>query len=179
MTGAAIREWHGPDAVTARANYAQARAAGCSELRARVLGHVGSHKDCWTLQSTIAELLGCCIRTVQRGLRDGRELEIIGCAFGKKGERPPGSKAPMLCKWSHRWTKVRGLVDEALRIACLTKAALRRTFNAPQAQPPKAKPRKPPKHLSREQRVQWLEEQLAIEPSTSEVVQREPEPPER
>jgi hypothetical protein len=140
-------------------------------------------------QRKIAEFIGSSIRTVQRGVHDGKEHGLCNTAFGKPREVPPGAKGPLFCKFSHRWTIGRGLVGDALhaaidkaRMVCvITKAAIRRTFNAPQAQPTKVrtKPRKPPDHFTREQKEQWLEEQIAREPSTSEVVQRDAEPPDR
>lgn len=135
--------WLGNDSREGLAGYGRARAVKMSELRARVVGCVTSFKDCWAPQSSIAEFLHCSVRTVQRGLHDARESGLIGCAFGKPREKPPGAAGPLHFKFSHRWTIGRGLVGDALheainkaRLVCvITKAAIRRTFNAPVSRP--------------------------------------------
>ncbi len=189
MTGERVQLWHGPDVAEAAAAYTRAIKAGFSELRARVFGSVASWKDCWTLQSTLAKFHNCSVRTVQRSTHDAREIGFLRCAFSKPGEKPPGADAPVPFKWSHRWIPGRGLAGAALQEAVnkaraawvITKAAIRKPYNV-QAQAAKRRepnPRNPPRHLTREQKAQWLEEQIAREPSTLQVDARDPEPPDR
>lgn len=59
-------------------------------------------KDPWLWQSTIAAKLGCSVRTVQRWLHAFRELGLLKCYRGKKGEIPPGAKKPITPGFSHR-----------------------------------------------------------------------------
>jgi hypothetical protein len=190
MTPVLTKEWFGKDDKTAARTRARARNLGATELRARILGNVSSFKDCWAPQATLAAFLQCSVRTIQRALRWGRDHGLIRCEFGKRGEKPPGKHGAVVSKWSHRWTVGRGLVGDALEaainaaraLAIIGKTALRRTFNAPQAIPKiKTSPRNPPRHLTVEEKAKWLDEQLAIatEPQNPEVVDREPEPPER
>lgn len=188
MTAAAARVqlWHGPDVAEGAAAYTRAIDAGFSELKARVYGSIASWKDCWTLQSTLAKFHRCSVRTVQRAARDARELGYLRCAWCKKGETPPGASGPMPFKWCHRWVPGRGLAGAALEKAvskaralwAITKAGKGQTFNAPQSSKPRPKPRKPPPHLTREQRARWIDEQIATEPEPLRLDEREPKPPE-
>jgi DNA-binding Lrp family transcriptional regulator len=59
-------------------------------------------KDAWIFQRSIAEKLGCSVRTVQRWLREFRDLGLLKCFRCKKGERPPKMPHPIWCGWSHR-----------------------------------------------------------------------------
>jgi hypothetical protein len=190
LTAERIQLWHGPDVAEAAAAYARALTAGFSELRARIFGSIASWRDCWTLQATLAKFHRCSVRTVQRAASNSREHGFLRCAWSKPGEVPPGAKEAVPFKWCHRWIPGRGLAGPARQAAInkaradriIGKAALRRTYNAPQGQAPskaRTKPRTPPDHLTREQRARWLDEQIAREPSTSDAVTREPEPPDR
>lgn len=180
------RIWPGPDSAEAVAAYTRVSKAKFTPLRALIFGGFASFKDCWMLQSTIAAFFRCSIRTVQRAAHDAREIGELRTAFGKPGEMPPGATAPMRCKWTHRWVPGRGLAGAARETAinkaraawAITKSGLRRVFNAPtQAPKVRTNPRTPPRHLTPEQRAQWIED--AMQPSTCDVVQREPEPPDR
>lgn len=182
----AERIWPGPDTAEAVAAYTRAIKAGFSHLRALVFAGFASFKDCWMLQSSLATFFHCSVRTVQRAAHDAREIGELRTAFGKPGEIPPGADGPMPFKWVHRFIPGRGFAAAAREAAInkaraawtITKSGLRRTFNAP-APKVRTKPRIPPRHLDLEQSAQWITEQAAIEPSTSEVLQREPEPPDR
>ncbi len=184
---ARVQLWHGPDVAEAAAAYTRALHHEFSELRARIFGSIASWKDCWALQATLAKFHKCSVRTVQRAAHDARELGLLRCAFSKPGEIPPGSEEPAPFKWSHRWIPGRGLAGAAMQDAinkaraawAITKAGLRRTFNAPAPAVKRPKARKPPPNLTREQRAAWLDEQIALEPTTSDVVQRDAEPPDR
>lgn len=63
---------------------------------------LATRRDNWTFRKNIAEVVGCCVRTVGRGFRDARERGLMNAWRGKKGEIPPGAKAPLKCGWSHR-----------------------------------------------------------------------------
>lgn len=173
---ARIQLWHGPDIVEAAAAHARAIAAGFSELRARVVGSFSSWKDCWATQAKLADFHKCSVRTVQRAAHDAREHGLIRCAWSKQGETPPGAKAPLPFKWSHRWTPGRGLAGKALEVAInaaraaavICKVVPKRTYNDPQAVRAKANLRNPPSHLTREERAQWIDEQL--EPKSDKPV---------
>jgi len=70
-------------------------------------------------------------------------------------------------KWSHRWTIGRGLagkalqasIDKARSSALIGKVAAKRIYNTLKI--PKVRPqtRVPPRHLSHDERVRWIEEQ--------------------
>lgn len=59
-------------------------------------------RDPWIFQSSIAERLGCSVRTVQRWLHAFREAGLLQCFRGKKREVPPGASGPIRCGFSHR-----------------------------------------------------------------------------
>lgn len=114
----------GPDHLEGRLAEQRARASGMSALRARIVGHVASFRDCWTFRRTMAEREKCSVRTVQRALTEAREEGLIGVARAKPNEVPPGLKTPMACGWSHRWIIGRGLaVAAALAAVAAAKAA--------------------------------------------------------
>ena len=108
-------------------------------------------KDAWLFQSTIARKLGCSVRTVQRWLHEFRELGLLKCFRGKKGEVPPGVKSPISCGFSHRvltaWhaagSRFRELCEE-IRLKREAKRAVRRA----------------PAHYTTEQKVAWLNRQI-------------------
>jgi hypothetical protein len=140
---ASVRLWHGPDRTEALAAYGRAIDAGFSELRARIFGSIASWPDCWTLQSTLARFHKCSVRTIQRASHSAREIGFLRCAWSKPGEKPPGADAPVPFKWCHRWIPGRGLAGPALQSAInkaraawvITKASIRRTYNAPVSRP--------------------------------------------
>jgi hypothetical protein len=59
-------------------------------------------RDPWIFQSSIAERLGCSVRTVQRWLYAFRAAGLLECWRGKKKEIPPGASGPIRCGFSHR-----------------------------------------------------------------------------
>lgn len=105
MTAAAlVSEWLGPVHSEARAGFRRAREAGLSPMRALVIGHVASFKECWTFRKNIAVKVGCSIRTVQRALTQAKAEGLIGTARAKKDDIPPKwEHGPIPCGWSHRW----------------------------------------------------------------------------
>lgn len=119
MTAAAVAAslWIGPFAAEARAAFARARERGASANRAMTLGQIASYKDGWIPRKTIARRIGCSIRTVQRGITQGKELGLLGTARAKKDEIPPGLEAPLPCGWSHRWTIGWGKAGAAVNAA--------------------------------------------------------------
>lgn len=109
--------WIGGDHVAARVQAQRAREAGMSALQALALGNVASFDDGWVFRKTIAQHLGCSIKTVQRGLNRGKAEGLLGIARAKKGEIPKGRKHPLNCGWSHRWMIARDMVGNAARAA--------------------------------------------------------------
>lgn len=95
--------WPGPCPHEAWAMYRRAREAGMSSARAFALGCIASYKDGWIFRSTIADHIGASVRTVQRGITQGKDLGLIGVARAKKREVPPGLNKLLRCGWSHRW----------------------------------------------------------------------------
>lgn len=108
-----MRAYLGPDYRSAQLAYERARAAGMSELRARVVAHVASFKDGWVFRRRLAAAVRCSVRTVQRALSQAVELGLLGRARARRGETPPGAKGPLSCGWSHRWMVARDLVGAA------------------------------------------------------------------
>ena len=169
MSSERVQLWHGPDVAEAAAAYTRAIAHHkFSELRARIFGSIASWKDCWTLQATLAAFHKCSVRTVQRSVHDARELGELVTHFSRPGEIPPGAKEPKPFKWCQRFLPGRGLAGEAKNAAInkaraawtITKAGLRRTFNAPA---PKRNERKTAEQIDAElERRAQLEENSAL-----------------
>lgn len=109
--------WLGNDARGASLAEARALDAGLSSLRARIVGHIASFKDCWVFRGRIASAARCSVRTVQRAISQAKAEGLIGVARAKRGECPPGARGPLPCGWSHRWIVGRGLAGDALRAA--------------------------------------------------------------
>lgn len=115
--------WTGPEPHEGRAAFQRAREAGMSALRAFVVGEIGTHRDCWAFQRRLAKIAGCCVRTVQRAIRQAKSLGLIGVHRCKKGEIPPRRPEdpnfgkPIPCGWSHRFMIGRGLAGRALHVA--------------------------------------------------------------
>lgn len=59
-------------------------------------------RDPWIFQSSLAERLGCSVRTIQRWLHRFREAGLLQCWRGKPREVPPGASGPIRCGFSHR-----------------------------------------------------------------------------
>lgn len=109
--------WPGPFGQEAVRAFHRATDAGMSTLRALVVGCVGSFKDCWMFQRQLAQRLGCSRRTIQRALRQARQLGLIECHRSKRNERPPGVAKPVECGFSHRWAIGWGRALEAAKVA--------------------------------------------------------------
>lgn len=88
-----------------------------SALQSLALGNVASFDDGWLFRNTIAEHIGCCVKTVQRALNRGKREGLLGIARAKKGEIPKGLKYPLNCGWSHRWMIARDMVGQAAKAA--------------------------------------------------------------
>jgi hypothetical protein len=110
--------WPGPFRSEAVKAYQRAVSSGMRPLRSLVIGCVASFRDCWAFQRHLATRLGCSIRTIQRGLRQGRQLGLIECHRAKRGEKAPGVGAPVDCGWSHRWAIGWGEASEVAERAC-------------------------------------------------------------
>ena len=155
--------WSGPYQTEGLAAYQRAVDAGMSSLRATVLGHIGSFKDCWKFRKTLAELVHGSVRTVQRALTQGREVGLIGTARGKITETPPGAARPVSCGFSHRWTIGWGqsgkMVQDA--IAEARAKAERRKLNRVALATVSVAP--PPKHPARPPARRWTAEELDAE----------------
>jgi hypothetical protein len=95
--------WIGPLHVQADDAFRRARVAGLSYARACVVGQIASFKDGWVFRSRLADAVGVCVRTVQRGITQARELGMMRTARSKPRERPPGAGGPLVCGFSHRW----------------------------------------------------------------------------
>jgi DNA-binding transcriptional regulator YhcF (GntR family) len=74
-----------------------------------VIGHVGSTRDCWAFQRTIAGFVRVSVRTVQRAIAQAKALGLVEVHRAKKREVPPGLETPLPCGWSHRWATSRGM----------------------------------------------------------------------
>lgn len=109
--------WPGPHTQEAVKAFHRAIESGMVSLRALVVGCVASFRDCWAFQSQIAKRCGCSVRTVQRALRQARELGLIECHRSKRNENAPGLGKPVPCGWSHRWAVGWGLVGDAVKQA--------------------------------------------------------------
>jgi Homeodomain-like domain len=109
-----------------RQGYAFAVAEGFRGFGPAVYGELMSYgRDPWVFQGSIATALGCSVRTVQRWLAAFRELGLLECWRGKKGETPPGASGPIKCGWSHRSLTAWHHAGEAFRRAVAAKAAKR------------------------------------------------------
>lgn len=115
MTAAAM--WPGPYRHEAVLAFRRAVTSGMTPLRGLVVGCVASYRDCWMFQSRIAQMLGCSVRTVQRALRQARDLGLIRCHRSKRNERAPGLGEVVPCGWSHRWAVGWGMGTQAAALA--------------------------------------------------------------
>ena len=88
---------------SAREGHAFAVAEGMRGFGPTIYAELMSYgRDPWIFQSSIAERLGCSVRTVQRWLHAFREAGLLQCWRGKKRETPPGASGPIRCGFSHR-----------------------------------------------------------------------------
>lgn len=143
-----------------------------SSLRALVLGQVGSFRDCWSFRRTLADKVGCSVRTVARALKQGKELGLIDVHRAKKNEVPSGAEGPIPCGWSHRytvgWGKIGKMVQQAIELARATRivkqaarAAARESKSGPARESPKASTAARPR--TEYQRRGWTAQQLDAE----------------
>lgn len=153
----------GPDQATGAFAEDRALQAGMSSARSRVLGEIGSFEDGWAPRKTIAKRIGRSLRTVQRGITQGKELCFLGVARFGKNETPPGAKGPITCGGSHRWTIGREGSGEARR-AAVNKARLKKLLRSSfPSEPRRGEPHRvphapsPQRGLTPEQRKRLLE----------------------
>jgi hypothetical protein len=93
----------GPFQSEAKKAYALAVAEGWRGKGPTVYAELVSHgRDPWLFQSSIAQAVGCAVRTVQRWLKRMRDEGLIQTFRAKKGEIPKGREHPVSCGWSHR-----------------------------------------------------------------------------
>jgi len=109
--------WPGPYGQEAVRAFHRAIEGGMTGLRSLVVGSVASFRDCWMFQRELAKRLGCSVRTVQRGLREARQLGLIECHRSKQHEKAPGLDKEVPCGWSHRWAIGWGLANEKVALA--------------------------------------------------------------
>jgi hypothetical protein len=107
----------GPFQSEAKKAYAVAVAEGWRGKGPTVYAELVSHgKDPWIFQSSIADAIGCTVRTVQRWLRRMRDEGLLQCFRAKKREIPKGRDKPVSCGWSHRvltaWEAIGPRFDE-------------------------------------------------------------------
>ena len=106
--------WPGRFSDEANRAFNRAIQSGMTSLRSLVIGSVGSFRDCWMFQRTLAKNLGCSLRTVQRALREGRQLGLIECHRAKAKEKAPEIGKTLPCGWSHRWVVGWGRAKETV-----------------------------------------------------------------
>jgi hypothetical protein len=107
----------GPHVHEAGAAFQRARGRGMTTTRALVVGHIASHRECWSFRRRLAERIGCSVRTVQRAITQAVSLGLVGVARAKKTDVPPGLDRPVDCGWSHRWTIGWGKAGAAVKTA--------------------------------------------------------------
>jgi hypothetical protein len=103
QVAATTKNWIGPHVDEAQSAYQLARERGMTALRARIIGHVGSHKYCSAFRRTIAKVERCAVRTVQRALTQGQDLGLMRAVRSKPGEIIPGIGKPIDCGCSIKW----------------------------------------------------------------------------
>ena len=87
----------------AKEGYAFAVAEGFRGFGPLIYAELMSYgRDAWIFQSSIAQKLGCSVRTVQRWLRIFRDSGLLRCWRSKKREKPPGLAHAVTCGFSHR-----------------------------------------------------------------------------
>lgn len=139
--------------------------SGMTSLRSLVIGCIGSFRDCWMFQRSIAKLLGCSVRTVQRALAEGRSLGLIECHRAKPREKAPEIGKPLPCGWSHRWAVGWGRAKEA--VAKLVNVARAKSLVPGMF---RAKPKKTEQSATPQRR--WTAEEIE-----AELARRQGQPP--
>lgn len=79
-----------------------ARDDGASAFGQQIAGHYASFSDAWAFQASIADAVGCCVRTVQRWIRRFKERGALKVWPARPGEILPGRTRPFRCWASHR-----------------------------------------------------------------------------
>lgn len=156
--------WPGEFPNEATRAFNRAIEAGMTSLRSLVIGSVGSFRDCWMFQGSIAKRIGCSIRTVQRALRQGRELGLIECHRSKPKEKAPGIGRTLPCGWSHRWLIGWGRSNDAVK-KLVNVARAQRIVSGAFRNRPKT-PEKPATHR------RWSAEEIE-----AELARRQGQPP--
>lgn len=73
-------------------------AQGMSWKRAYSLACMASlGRISWVFQSTIARFTGYSVRTIQRAVRQAKELGVLVSRWLNRGEQPVGSRNPITC----------------------------------------------------------------------------------
>jgi len=170
--GPALRPAYlGPNFHEGRHAQQRAREAGLSSARAEVIGNIASQPDLFAFRETIAEQVGCSVRTVARALKQGVEEGLIRVHLCKKGEKTPTGRK-LNCRWSHRWFVGRGLAAAAAvaaiaaaKLARVTRAASRAALPPRQPVPRGSKARPAPRR--------WTPEEIE-----AELAKLPPDPPE-
>ena len=90
--------WVGPDHHEARLQEALAREAGLSVGRARVIGNIGSRRDCWAFRKKLAEVVGISVRTVQRAITQAKALGLIEVHPRQRERNAAGGRWPYLVR---------------------------------------------------------------------------------
>lgn len=155
--------WPGPYGQEAVRAFHRATEAGMNTLRSLVVGSVGSFRDCWMFQRELAKRLGCSARTVQRALRQARDLGLVQCHRSKPQEKAPVLGKIVDCGWSHRWAVGWGVAAEAAKCA-VSVARMARIIPGAFGHRRKAVPERAPQRWTAEQINAELARRSAIEP---------------
>lgn len=66
--------------------------------RAHCLAVAASYgQKSWVFQGTVAKLVGCSLRTVQRAMNEAKTLGILYSRRSRQGETPPNGRGPLKC----------------------------------------------------------------------------------
>jgi len=125
-------KWIGP--LHARAEQAQrwARDDGASGFGQAIAGHYASFSDAWAFQASIAETVGCCVRTVQRWIRRFKEAGALKVWPARPGEILPGRTKPFRCWASHRVWQFGVAAVHRTKVGNLVKTASKRPKAPPE-----------------------------------------------
>lgn len=115
----------GPFRREAMAILEHCKDAGMSWKRAYAIACFASiGQICWQFQSSVHKFTGYSVRTIQRAVRQAKELGVLVSRRLRRGERPPGAHKPITCGGALRrfiaWGK-----PKAQALALRAKYALR------------------------------------------------------
>jgi hypothetical protein len=114
--------------LQAEAVHRWALAHGMSRPRAWLLACGASYgRKFFTFQKTLAEFTGFKIRTVQRAMRQAKDLGILVSKRIRRGERPEGGRGPLTCGGAMRTIIGWGLKDAPATVLRL-RSALREQY---------------------------------------------------